>query len=99
VPYKNKELSPLLDADLAGCQLANASLMAHPAGGVTYSVVCKDIGDEMLARLTAAANAGKTIRILFREARVVLSDVTIEPLEASTFRIAGRVLRNDAQGT
>jgi hypothetical protein len=47
MPYKNDELSPLLEADLANCQIENAPVTAHPAGGVTYSVVCREIGDEL----------------------------------------------------
>ena len=68
-------------------------MVACATGGVTYSIVCKVLPAETVARLLHAAQLGKTIRIVLAEAQVVLEAVTIEPLASGAVRVAGNVIR------
>jgi hypothetical protein len=83
----------VFDANLADCEIGEASISAAAEGGVTYRVICRSVPDEMLTGLTDAAQAGRAIRILFGQAQVVIKDVMVERLEEGAVRLSGHVLR------
>ena len=65
---KEQRAVTMFNLNLAGCELDEASVNASVEGGVTYSVICNSIADEMLARLIHAAESGNTIRVQFGRA-------------------------------
>jgi hypothetical protein len=78
------------------CEPAEASIKTNPDGGITYSVICKSVTDEVLARLMQAAQSGEDVRVVFGDRSVTLADVVVEPLAAGAVYVAGRLQQSGA---
>jgi hypothetical protein len=81
----------VIDLDCESYEVRGGSI-GHGRDGCVFRCTIGPVAEEVSTRLTAAAQLGATIRLLFPEQPLLLERVEIERVDRACIRIIGRVI-------